>query len=527
MQFIILTLMKKYPLIKMILCGFALATVFSTTAQNLEVSWGNEVKPQKSTRIGEVLGSDKDGYFIITNVGCGTFGSCKKMLSRFSLSHELEYEIELPKEVKGKDAKSEGNFRVEGKTIRFLSQRDKKNDVNKLYALTIGDNGKISNELLVDEINYKGRKDEGGFDITYHKESKGFLITHDEGYSKKGLEQANYKAYTQDFKLIWEKAIELPYKDKKFTISGYEFDEEGNVFIHGKLSLEKSQGVEKNSIQTIVFAYYHKTNKLEEVKVDFDEAHKISDLNFKYYKGELHFTGFYYDRKGGIQGVCTTKINAKTLKVEQEKNIPFAKEDLLKFASERDVKKEKGVRANYDINYIYRKDNGDYYLVAEEYHTVTTTTTTTGGTSITYYYGNIMLISLTKEGTINWAQKVPKNQVSVSDGGYYSSYTFAFDNNNLYVMFNDNMKNLSPKVDAKKKGTYTAQTLRPKKLVVHLATLNQQTGNFTSELFFKSKTDEKTVLVPKFSGRLDDNKTLLYAIRGKTYRFGFLTIKGN
>lgn len=526
--------MTKNFIVKMIVCGFAWATVFSSTAQNLEVSWGNEVQPDKSTIIGQVLDSDKDGYFIVKNVGCGLFGSCKRLLSRSSLNHELEYEVELPQKVNGKDAKGEGTFRVEGKTIRFLSQRDKKNDVNKLFALTISDNGKISNEILVDEIYYKGRKDEGGFDITYLKESKRFLITHDEGYSKKGFEQANYKAYTQDFKLLWEKAIELPYKDKKFIISGYQFDEDGNVFMHGRLGLEKKMGFEKNTMQIVLFAYYHKTDKLEEVKIGFDEAYAVSDLNFNYYKGELHFTGFYFDKKGGIQGVCSTKINAKTLKVEQEKTIPFSKEDVLKFGGERDAKKQKGVRANYDINDIYRKENGDYYIIAEAYHEITTTTTTTNSngvtttrTSTSYNYGNIMVINLTKEGTINWTQTVPKYQSSVNDGGYYSSYTFAFDKNNFYFMFNDNMKNLSPKVDPKKKGKYLAKTQRPKKLVVHLATLNQQTGKFTSDLFFKSKTDGKTVLVPKFSVRLDDNKTLLYANRGKTYRFGFLTIKDN
>ncbi len=498
-------------------------TTTITLAQNLEVKWGKETKSDKQLRIGGVLGSDPNGYFITKYNITGLFGKSKTWIARHNLDHEVEYTIDVPNEINNKDISREGMYKVKDRIFIFNSQNDKKADVNKLYLSIIDKAGNIGEEKLVDEISYKGKKDKGGFDIHHLPNSENFLITHNEGYSKKGNEEVNYKLYDYDFKLKWEKAIELPYKDKKFSILGYQIDEAGNVYLYGNIPVSKDLN------KKVIFAYYPATNKLEEVKVEFGKANRISDLNFVYTKGQLQFTGFYYDQKGGIQGVFITKINTKTLNTEVEKTIPFSKKDLLMFTTERAAKKGKGILANFDVRQILVKENGDFFIIGEAYQLVVTTyrDSRTGATSTTYtyYYNDIMVVSLSKDAEINWVQKIPKKQISQNDGGYYSSYVFISDENNLYMMFNDNPKNLSPKTKPEKRGTYFASTRNPKKLVVALSTVNQKTGEFTSEIFFKSKTEGKAVFVPKFNQKLNDKQTLIYAEKGKTNRFGVITVK--
>lgn len=328
--------------------------------------------------------------------------------------------------------------------------------------------------------------------------------------------------YTVDFKLIWEKPIELPYKDKKFTIVSYTIDDDNNVYLYGTLQIDKKVSKHK------VFAYYHKSDKLEEANVEFGKAMYISDLKFNYSDNALHFMGFYYDAKNtGIQGVFYTKIDCKTLKAEVEKNSPFSKKDMLQFATARQVKKGKGIRTNFDIDNIIVKPNGEMYLVAEEYYVVVVTSTDSRGVTRTtyyYHYEDIIVVNMTKDADLIWVKKVPKYQYSVNDGGYYSSYILAYDDKNLYFLYNDHPKNTAPKTKPEKRGTYVTKTQRINKMVVALATLTDK-GELSTEMFFKSKENGKTVLKPKYYQRFSQDKILIYAERGKTYKFGFLNIK--
>lgn len=514
--------MNTYLKLKHFLLATAVCLTCSSKAQNLEVVWGKETKPDKRTYIGGVIGHDKNGYYLFKRVGGGLFSSSKTIVDRQNMDHEVEFSNEINEKINGKDAYYESSYMLDNdRLVVFQSQRDKKADINKLYVTFIEKNGRSTQPKLVDEIDLKKKKGTGEFNTRLSDDKKKFLIFHAEGYDKKDNEKVNYKMYTTDFELIWEKAIELPYKDKKFSIGSYTIDEEGNVYLYGVLSIDKKISKHK------LFAYYHKKGALEEVNVEFGKAAFISDMRFNYYNNALHFMGFYYDGKNdGIQGIFYTKINAKTLRTEIEKNSPFTKKDLSQFATARQIKRGKGIRTNFDIDDIIIKPNGEMYLVAEEYYVqVVTSTDSKGGTRTTYYYHyeDIIVVNMTADADIIWARKIPKYQISVNDGGYYSSYILAYDEKNLYFLYNDNLKNTSPKTKPEKRGTYVTQTQKIRKLVVTLATLSN-TGELSTEMFFKSKSDGKTVLKPKYYQRFSPDKILIYAERGKTYKFGFLNI---
>lgn len=508
-----------------LLKSLSLATVLFGSlfsyAQNLEVVWGKETKPDKSTYVGGVLGSDENGYYISKSVGGGLFSKGKTVIDRHNMDHEVEFSNEINKEINGKSAYTEATYMIEDRVYIFQSQKDKKSDINKLYITTIDKTGKTSAPKLIDEIDLKKKKGSGDFSIQLAADKKKFLIFHAEGYDKKDKERVNYKMYDLDFSLIWEKPVELPYDDKKFSIGGYNIDEQGNVYLYGTVDIDKK------TVKKVLFAYYHKSDRLEETTVSFGKALYISNLRFNYRDGALHFMGFYYDTKNtGIQGVCYTKIDAKTLETEFEKNSPISKKDLLQFTSERQAKKGKGIRRSFYIDDILFTENGDFYLVGEEYYVIVTTSRSSNGvttTTYTYYYNDIIVVKMNKDAEILWTRCVPKRQVSTNDGGMYSSYIFAWDANNLYFIFNDNPKNTSPKTKPEKRGGYYAATQKVNKLVVNLSTLSSS-GELNTEMFFKSKENGKTVLKLKYYQRFSDKKILIYAQRGKLYKFGFLNI---
>lgn len=504
----------------LLLCLIASFITSRLSAQDVDVEWGKEQQFSKKGIISGIIGNDDNGYYAIRS-SVGLFTKSSSTLIRYNMQHEVEFESEIKNEVPGGKGEWEGIYLLKDNIVLFLSRKDTKKDKNILYSCIITKDGKQGKPEEVDAIDIKSKRNAGGF-ITYLSEDrKKFLVVHLEIYDKKGYEKFSYKMFTEKLELVWEKPIELPYKDKNFDVKTCRIDEEGNVYVLGTVD------VDKKTVQYKMFAYYFKKDRLEEVDISFAKAYAVASLRFNYYDNHIVLVGFYTNqKKTGLQGMIYTKINAKTLETVSEKNEPFSKKDLLKFTTERMARKGKGASTSFSIDDIIVMPNGEIKVVAEafEIHVVTTQTQHGSSTTYYYYYMNIMVVNMDKDGKILWVSNVPKMQVSKNDGGIYSSYILGYDENNLYMVFNDHPKNTSPKTKEKKRGKYIANTLKVNKLSVTLAKVDNK-GDVTTQMFFKSKNEGKTVLKPKIYSRFRQDNILIHAVKGKTYKFGFLNIK--
>lgn len=157
-----------------------------------------------------------------------------------------------------------------------------------------------------------------------------------------------------------------------------------------------------------------------------------------------------------------------------------------------------------------------------------TTTDSRGFTRTTYYYyyNNILAINVTGAGEISWFTILPKVQVSTNDGGKYSSFIATNRAGNIYLLYNSNPKNTSPKKKNPDK-VYTSNMNKAQKAVAVLATINDK-GELSQEELFSSRGKDKkskAILRPKFHADLKTGETLLLAVYGKSYKFGMLNIK--
>lgn len=58
-------------------------------------------------------------------------------------------------------------------------------------------------------------------------------------------------------------------------------------------------------------------------------------------------------------------------------------------------------------------------------------------TRLYYYFYDISIASINPDGKLDWHQKVKKEQISLNDDGYYSSFGCEVSKNRLYFIFND------------------------------------------------------------------------------------------
>ena len=73
---------------------------------------------------------------------------------------------------------------------------------------------------------------------------------------------------------------------------------------------------------------------------------------------------------------------------------------------------------------IVTRSYWDYYLQTWVYHYY-------------YHYGNIIALSINPDGTLLWSNSIQKDQNSMDDGGYYSSYFSAIIDGKILNIYNN------------------------------------------------------------------------------------------
>ncbi len=504
--------------------GVLLLAFNFTQAQKLELTWGKEtVKKNIGSTLERIISNDDNSYKFVLGPEFSNNNYQSSHVLRNNFQHESESNIDVPLKFKGKKVFQRGIYNIDGKMIAFVVYDDSKVDAYKLYRLTIDENSKIVDDLLVDELAYKGRKDVGSFKIEHLTTKKQFLITHSKGSDTKGREELNFKLFKEDLSKVWEQNVVLPYSNKQFEMFDYLTDELNNIFIYGNFI------VDKKPVKKILLAYNQQSQKFEEKTIPFSTASRVSDLRFTYENGNLNFTGFYYGEKDGMQGVCFTQINSKTLKTTIERLAPFSTNDMLKFTSQKSLETEKGITNNFDIRQIITKDNGDIFIVAEAYKM--NFLFIGGESSTTYHHDNIMVVNVNKDFDLKWVTKIDKVQLVTQYDKYsqysikHSSFATISDDQNIYIIYNDNAENSSTVTKNGEWGGEKIETDEKPELVITAAIIDQKSGDFKRENIYMGNKKDKTRFVPLYTHKISNNQFLVYAERFSKYKFGTLIIK--
>jgi hypothetical protein len=261
--------------------------------------------------------------------------------------------------------------------------------------------------------------------------------------------------------------------------------------------------------------YNPETDSLKEYTIKLDPKF-ISDITMAVdTQGNIICSGFYSNKSSNaIIGTFYLRINKKTGKVENEGTMDFSSEFLTQFMTTKRAAKKKELY-DYNLRYLVQRSDGGAILVAEQYYEtqVCNTDPRTGATTCTYYYyyNDIIVVNIKPDGTIEWARKIPKLQVSRNDGGYFLSFAFAVSGNKLHFMFNDHPKNLS--VAAGKGYKYMNNVT---KSVAVLVTM-EINGEQTRQAMFRNR-DLKTYLRPKLNLQVSEKHMFLYGQKRNTFK---------
>ncbi|RMG78519.1 MAG: hypothetical protein D6707_09725, partial [Bacteroidetes bacterium] len=218
--------------------------------------------------------------------------------------------------------------------------------------------------------------------------------------------------------------------------------------------------------------------------------------------------------------------NGKTKEFMPPSFQKFDADFVVKYEPRKEAKKtakkaEKGKEIklkDYELDYLIHKDDGGVILTGEKYYITYKTSTSSSmykpsfstnknlatGTQTIYHYDNIIVINISPEGTIEWAQKIPKRQLTTSMRRF-CSYSVTRIKDKLYFIFNDNPKNLNISPTA----TGVRAVIWGRAIPV-IVTMDSK-GNQKREALSYGKELKKLWVVPTKAQLISDNEMILYA----------------
>ncbi len=402
------------------------------------------------------------------------FDGANTMLQKFdsdkpAFIKEKKYEKFFPK-----NYLVEKIIEISDKYYFFFSSWDSDNNKEQLFSIKIdfASGEFVESPKLLFQVDGKvtgaavpfGIKDKFDFFESYDK--KTILIQYtkrqkvrkdDESFNIIGL-----FTYDENLNKISGNELIMPYTESRMDNLDYQLDNKANLYI-----LTKVFNTDKNSGFTFIkridtepdyhielFTIKAGSDKIEISKIENDDKFINKLWLFDTNKDFLVCGGLYSNGKGNFNdcdGIMLFKIKADGAIYDQVfHEIPL--EVLNQYETERtqkrnEKKEKKDDNAQFSslkLKDLFINKDGSIVLIGEQYFSITTRSYSPqggGASSTSYYYCDILASKVNADGTLGWMKKIPKSQRG-SRGKGGMSYKYLNANNNHYLVFLDNVKNI-------------------------------------------------------------------------------------
>ncbi|MEO6882472.1 MAG: hypothetical protein ABI199_00455 [Bacteroidia bacterium] len=504
-----------------------------TAQNNVQVTWGPELKSdsRREAMLGtDIIGENATSFYTLTTQPATLFSDGHIFFEEFSKSDMTlvrKQEILMPK-TDGKREEFGTLLYVKGKMILFTSYYNSDQKKNYDFVQSVNNDGTVNPDAKkIDEIEVTKSglfgTNKGSFSTILSTDSSKILVYRSETYKKNETHQFHCKVLDLNLNEIWSKELELPYKDKNFSVSDYTLDNNGDVYMLAKIELEKDQHQKGDPNYKYEILYYnHTADALKEYDLSIGQKY-ITSVAFKLNTtGDLVCAGFYSNKNSySVAGSFYLKIDEKTKNVVNTGFKEFDKDILAKFMSVRKVNKGNEIN-DMKVDEILFHDDGTAYMISEQYWVAMITTydpqTHSSQTTTIYHANNIVVVNFAADGSIVWAKCIVKTQESENDFGMYLSYSVQEVGKKLFFMFNDNVKNLKiPNSD-----DYKTMS-NPRKSVAMLVTMDEK-GDEQRNSMFNAK-DLEVILRPILSLQVSPSAMIIYGDKRKNFKYGRVTFQ--
>jgi len=429
-----------------ILVAFAIQPVFSQAPsfEKPAVQLGSEYSVKKGSWVPNILDTKGEGYLAL-QWSNGELG-----LLRLNESMNVTEQTVLDLSQGSKKKRFEFVIRFQSKLLLLSSFINQKHQKKYLFAQTI-DEEKLTaadDTKKLSEIFYpKSKRNSGSFSYDVSQDSTKLLLFANLPYSKGEAERFHFEVFDTDLNSIWQQDVKLPYLDRDFSIEQYVVDNDGNVYVLGQL----------NNNEYRLLKYGASTNDATDYGIKQD-GKRLNEMRMSVRSDGTIVSGGFYSTgavNSGVDGSFFFRIDGKTGRIVASSFEDFDNDFILKSATvaeaksaRKKVKKGKDLALpSYEFRDIILREDGGAMLVGEQIiiKVVTTTSADSQGrmttrTTYYYFYNDLVVVNIAPDGDIDWVKNIPKEQTSVNDGGYNSSYSMLVHEDKLHFVFYNNLR---------------------------------------------------------------------------------------
>ena len=516
--------------------GFCLVLmVISASSQNStsKLKWGKEFDAPRNSTVEDIIGFDNTGFYVLKGkIRVSLFGSNTLSLERFDNNMNPSKSIELELKEKGKDSYLEYVVHLNNRLLLFSSFPDQRTKINSLFVQEVDKQSLMlnPNKKKLGEINFEGnsKRNSGGYSFRLSQDSSKILVYYNLPYESQQAEKFSFLVMDNRMNVLWQKEIALPYKDQLFSVETFKVDNYGNVYLLGLLykDVVKIRRKGEANYQYKILSYVDNGAIANEYSASLTDKF-LTDMQIGVRNNkDIVCAGFYSESgKTSIRGTFFLSIDANTKEIKtksfKEFDIDFITQNMTEGqANKAKRKEEKGKEPElyqYDLDKLIVRSDGGAMLIGEQYYVKTVTSYTRTGnvsmpvTTYYYYYNDIIMVNINPDGNIAWATKIPKRQMSVNDGGFYSSYALAINKDKIYFIYNDSPDNLDYN------GVGNIKTANVRRQYVTVASVNAKGEVKRTPL---GAVNSEVIVRPKVCEQISYSEMILFGQRGKTQQFG-------
>ncbi len=506
--------------------------------RDFPIFWGELERSQGSLL--EILPKNSTDFYSLRYTG-SSFGTYR-ISENENLSFLQQKRIKLVAETG--IANFETAYYFGNQLIVFLS--DKSNGMMTLYMQPYDDNLEAAgpSQLIASYSNNKLGA-QPNFSIIQSQNRKYIGVVWEVPGRKEISDVYGYKVLDQKLIEIQSGEYDLPFDGNLTTINEQHISNSGEYLVSITEHTKPNDRLFSRDFENFKALHLFKinNNQLKEFSINVDGL-RVDDMQLNSNDSSICTLSGLYSKgnRQGILGVFIITIDAKNDSIISKGINPFDKEISMESWLDNDLYDRQATIGsnpnlqnqfyNYRLREIFVLQDGSIVGSMEQYYVYRRANydNRTGMSSNVsyYYYDDIIAFKIGKSGTFDWQKRISKSQVSINDGGPFSSYSSFTDGKTINFIFNDNLRNYDDLGNFRKdlRRVYSFN-LSKRKNVAAITSLNLNDGQIERKNLFARK-DIKSIVVPKmFKVDLVNKEILMYSILGNKERFGVLNFKSN
>lgn len=418
--------------------------------------------------------------------------------------------------------------------IGFLS--DKKDGLNTLYMVKydteidpFDDARQVASYPLP-----KGWVNKGNFNILTSKNKHFLCIEYIIPGKREAFDRYGYTILDTTLRTVKSGEYEIPYSNKDASVDMRHLTDEGEYLIGISVYKNANRYLWKdyNALEKTLIVHV-KPTEIKEYSLQMVD-NLVFDYSINSSQNTIFVTGTYgLPKSVGAQGVFLQLIDLKQEKIIKEHFGMFPKEFLYQNLNENQIERmerreARGALSNDLVNYAIRSihplENNSLVVLAEQFYIYQQTNTDSRGVTQTnyhYYFNDLVAYKVDSLGNFNWIVRVPKEQHSINDYGYYSSTKGVVSGNKLLCFFNDNLNNYDDNGEFTKNNRSISFPVRKKSYAMALASIDLSDGSINRRVF-NTFEESEGIIVVKLCQIDYQLKQIMFFAQGKHEKFGFL-----